>query len=50
MHLNFVPRPIRPKKFIDRHPASTKKVYDPKNIDKAKEKRLKFIDVLPENR
>ncbi|CAM1365588.1 conserved hypothetical protein [Tenacibaculum litoreum] len=47
---NFVPRPIRPKKFIDRHPASTKKVYDPKNIDKTKEKRLKFKDVLPENR
>ena len=47
---NFVPRPIRPKKYIAENPASLKRVYDPKDIDKAKEKRLKFIDVSPENR
>ncbi|REH48726.1 hypothetical protein C7448_1052 [Tenacibaculum gallaicum] len=47
---NFAPRPIRPKKYIANNPASLKRVYDPKNIGKAKEKRLKFIDVLPENR
>ncbi len=47
---NFVNRPIRPSKMIDKYPASTEKVFKPKDLDKTKINSAKFKNILPENR
>lgn len=33
---NFVERPIRPSKMITKYPASTKRVFKPKNVKQSK--------------
>lgn len=47
---NFVERPIRPSKMIEKYPASEKKVLDAKNLTKANRLSEKFKHILPENR
>lgn len=47
---NFVPRPIRPSKMIEKYPASTKKVYKPKDLELAKIKSEKYKNCNPQNR
>lgn len=29
---NFSPRPIRPEKYLDKYPASSTRIYKPKNV------------------
>jgi hypothetical protein len=47
---NFVERPIRPSKMVEKYPASEKKVLDAKNLTKAKRLSEKFKHIQPENR
>ena len=47
---NFVPRPIRPQKFIERYPASIKRVFDKKDLEKARLNSDKFKNINPEKR
>ncbi|TDQ25624.1 DUF1272 domain-containing protein [Tenacibaculum caenipelagi] len=47
---NFVSRPIRPQKFIEKYPASTKRVFDKKNIEKARLNSDKYKSIVPEKR
>ena len=44
---NFVERPIRPSKMIEKHPASTKKVLVPKDLEVAKKLTNKFKNIKP---
>ncbi|MAD98157.1 MAG: hypothetical protein CMB99_12600 [Flavobacteriaceae bacterium] len=47
---NFVPRPIRPRQELESHPASTKRIYAPKDLEKAKEQSNRLKDIAPEYR
>ena len=47
---NFVERPIRPSKMIEKYPASTQQVFKPKELDKAKINSEKFKNIHPEKR
>ncbi|MGB0891007.1 MAG: DUF1272 domain-containing protein [Flavobacteriaceae bacterium] len=47
---NFVERPIRSSKMIEKYPASTKRVFKPKDLDVAKINSEKFKKILPEKR
>ena len=47
---NFVPRPIRPTKMIEKYPASTKQIYKPKDVEKAKSNSNEFKNISPEKR
>ena len=47
---NFIKRPIRPAIMIDKYPASTERVFAPKDLIKTKEKTEKFKNILPEKR
>lgn len=47
---NFVERPIRPSKMIEKYPASTLRVFKPKELDKAKINSEKFKNIHPEKR
>ncbi|MBA6155060.1 DUF1272 domain-containing protein [Tenacibaculum sp. S7007] len=47
---NFVNRPIRPSKMIEKYPASTDKVFKPKDLDKTKINSEKFKNISPEKR
>ncbi len=47
---NFVPRPIRPKKEIADNPASSLRVFKPKDLAVAKANSLKYRDIAPEER
>ncbi len=47
---NFVERPIRPSKMIEKYPASTKTVFKPKNLEKGKVNTGKFKNIAPEKR
>ena len=47
---NFVNRPIRPSKMIEKYPVSTEKVFKPKDLDKAKITSEKFKRISPEKR
>ncbi|PHR71202.1 MAG: hypothetical protein COA67_07140 [Lutibacter sp.] len=47
---NFVQRPIRTSKMIQKYPASTKKVFKPKDLGKAKINTEIFINIEPEKR
>ena len=47
---NFVERPIRPKKGIEKYPASVKQIFKPKDLDKAKITSEEFKNILPEKR
>ena len=47
---NFVPRPIRPSKMTEKYPASTRKVFKPKDLQKAKQLTEKFKNIEPNKR
>ncbi len=47
---NFVPRPIRPSKMVEKYPVSTTKVFVPKDLEKAKRLSDKFKHIVPEKR
>lgn len=47
---NFVPRPIRPQKLIQKYPASTQKIVDVKDINKTQKISKKISNIPPENR
>ena len=47
---NFVERPIRPKKEIEKHPASIKLTFKSKDLKKAKINSDRFKNVPPEKR
>ncbi|WP_298511616.1 DUF1272 domain-containing protein [uncultured Kordia sp.] len=47
---NFVARPIRPEKMIEKYPASSKQVFKPKDLEKAKINSTKFKNIPPEER
>jgi hypothetical protein len=47
---NFVERPIRPKKEIKSNPASSKHIFKPKDLVKAKQNSDRHKNILPEKR
>ena len=47
---NFVPRPIRPQKMIEKYPASTVQVLKPKDLEKAKLNSAAYKNIPPEKR
>lgn len=47
---NFVERPIRPLKMIEKYPALTERNYSPKNLEKAKVNSNKYKDIHPTKR
>ncbi len=47
---NFVPRPIRPAAEIKLHPASTLRIFKPKNSAKAITNTLKHKNIPPSQR
>ncbi len=47
---NFVKRPIRPEAMIAKYPASTKRVYSPKDLRIINKQTEKFKNILPEKR
>lgn len=47
---NFVERPIRPSKMIEKHAASVKRTFVPKNLEKARINTENFKHILPEQR
>ena len=47
---NFVERPIRPSKMIEKYPASTNKVFKPKNLEKAKINSNNYKEIHPSKR
>jgi len=47
---NFVERPIRTSKMIEKHPASTVKKFQPKKIEKARKNSGKYKEIHPTKR
>lgn len=47
---NFVKRPIRPQKAIQKYPASTNQIFKPKDLEKAKMNSTNFKNIPPEKR
>ena len=47
---NFVERPIRPLKMIEKYPASSNRIFKPKELSKTKINSEKFKNVKPERR
>ena len=47
---NFVERPIRPKREIEKAPASTKRIFKPKDLEMAKINSQKSKNISPEKR
>jgi len=47
---NFVQRPIRPSEMIAKYPISTKRVYAPKDLDRARKNSAEFKNITPEKR
>ena len=47
---NFVQRPIRTSKMIEKYPVTTTKVFKPKDLEQAKINTEKFINIAPEKR
>lgn len=47
---NFVGRPIRPQKKIEGNPASTERIFKPKDLEKAKLNSEAFKTIPPEKR
>ena len=47
---NFVERPIRTSEMIVKYPASTKRVFVPKDLEKAKINSDKYRNTSPKNR
>ena len=47
---NFVERPIRPQKHMEKYPASTKEVFKPKDLEKSKINLTKYKNISPKKR
>ena len=47
---NFVERPIRPLKYNEKYPASTKRTFKPKDLEAAKLNTDKYKKINPEKR
>lgn len=47
---NFVERPIRPSIMVKKYPASTKRVFKPKDLEITKVNSEEFKSILPEKR
>ena len=47
---NFVPRPIRPVKMVQKYPVSQTRIYEPKDLKKVKTLVEKFKNISPEKR
>jgi hypothetical protein len=47
---NFVERPIRPIKSIEKHPASKIKIFNPKDLEKIKSIQNKIKNIHPQKR
>ena len=47
---NFVERPIRPQNEVRNYPASTKRVFKPKDLEKAKINSDMYKKIAPEKR
>ncbi len=47
---NFVPRPIRPAAEIKQHPASTLRIFKPKDSAKAATNTMKYKNIPPYQR
>lgn len=47
---NFVERPIRPSGMQEKYPASTERVFKPKDLEKAKQFSNQYKNVAPEKR
>ena len=47
---NFIERPIRPLKMIEKYPASIKNIFKPKDLERAKVKSAKYKNTKPAKR
>lgn len=47
---NFVERPVRPSKMIEKYPASEERVFKPKDLKKVKTTTEKYKNITPEKR
>ncbi|TMU56494.1 DUF1272 domain-containing protein [Flagellimonas algicola] len=47
---NFVPRPIRPQKAIEKYPASIKPIFKPKDLKKTRMNIAQYKSIPPEKR
>ena len=47
---NFVQRPVRPSKMIQKYPASKKRVFKPKDLKEVKTTTEKYKNITPEKR
>lgn len=47
---NLVERPIRPQKEVEKYPASSKHIFRPKDLEKAKINSNRFKNIPPEKR
>ena len=47
---NFVQRAIRPQKAIEKYPASTKPIFKPKDLKKARMRIARYKSIPPEKR
>ena len=47
---NFVERPIRSAKMVEKYPASETRVFKPKDLEKAKLNSSEFKNIPPEKR
>jgi len=47
---NFVPRPLRPLSQLAKHPASTQRLYNPKDLNVFKVMWDKYRHLKPEDR
>ncbi|MFK7787800.1 MAG: DUF1272 domain-containing protein [Crocinitomicaceae bacterium] len=47
---NFIPRPIRPKEAVLKHPASRKRIFKPKNLEHLRVTTELYVSIPPEKR
>ncbi len=47
---NFTERPIRTAKHIEKYPASSTRIFKPKNLEEAKKNSEAYKNTLPKNR
>ncbi len=47
---NFVQRPIRPSKMIEKYPASSTETFKPKDLEKARLNTEKYRNIAPSKR
>lgn len=47
---NFVERPIRPSKMIEKYPVLTHRIFKPKNVEKTQKTSNQFKNIAPSKR